>query len=194
MSYLSDLLGEQYKEGMSEDELSAALEAAVPELTAAATKKVEAKWKGAVDKATAEAAARKRELREHNTQEQNQIADLTEQLNTANGKVAELERSAALNRHVTDYIKLGYEEKLAKTTAQALVDGDFDTVTKNQQAFLNSYKDAIIADQMKHMSKPTGGTIGGVDYNKKIEEANAAGDVTAVAYYTRLAAQAAAIE
>ena len=107
MSYLSDLLGEQYKEGMSEDELSAALEAAVPELTAAATKKVEAKWKGAVDKATAEAAARKRELREHNSQEQNQIADLTEQLNAATGKVAELERSAALNRHVTDYIKLG---------------------------------------------------------------------------------------
>ena len=130
MSYLSDLLGEQYKEGMSEDELSAALEAAVPELTAAATKKVEAKWKGAVDKAT----------------------------------------------------------------AKALVDGDFDTVTKNQQAFLSSYKDAIIADQMKHMSKPTGGTIGSVDYNKKIEEANAAGDVTAVAYYTRLAGQAAATE
>lgn len=194
MSYLSDLLGEQYKEGMSVDELSAALEVAVPELMAAATKKVEAKWKGAVDKATAEAAARKRELREHNSQEQNQIADLTEQLNAATGKVAELERSAALNRHVTDYIKLGYEEKLAKATAKALVDGDFDTVTKNQQAFLSSYKDAIIADQMKHMSKPTGGTIGSVDYNKKIEEANAAGDVAAVAYYTRLAGQAAATE
>ena len=42
MSYLSDLLGEQYKEGMSMDELSAALEVAVPELMAAATKKVEA--------------------------------------------------------------------------------------------------------------------------------------------------------
>ena len=44
------------------------------------------------------------------------------------------------------------------------------------------------------MSKPTGGTIGSVDYNKKIEEANAAGDVAAVAYYTRLAGQAAATE
>ena len=95
---------------------------------------------------------------------------------------------------MTDYIKLGYEEKLAKATAKALVDGDFDTVTKNQQAFLSSYKDAIIADQMKHMSKPTGGAIGSVDYNKKIEEANAAGDVAAVAYYTRLAGQAAATE
>ena len=85
MSYLSDLLREQYKEGMSMDELSAALEVAVPEMMAAATKKVEAKWKGAVDKATAEAAARKRELREHTSQEHNQIADLTEQLNAATG-------------------------------------------------------------------------------------------------------------
>lgn len=191
MSYLSDVLGEQYKEGMTEDELSAALESIVPEMTAAATKKVEAKWKGAVDKATSDAAARKRELREHQTQEQNQISDLTDQLTAANTKVAELERAAALNRHYTDYLKLGYDEKLAKSTAKALADGDFDTVTKNQQTFLSSYKDRVIAEQMKSMSKPTGGAGDGtVDYSKKIEEANANGDIAAMAYYTRLAGQA----
>ena len=44
---------------------------------------------------------------------------------------------------------------------------------------------------MKGTPRPAAGSenTGGMDYQKKIEEAQASGDLTAVAYYTRLAAQ-----
>ena len=62
------------------------------------------------------------------------------------------------------------------------------------QLFFESREKAIRAEQMKKTPRPAAGSenTGGMDYQKKIEEAQASGDLTAVAYYTRLAAQDAA--
>lgn len=75
--------------------------------------------------------------------------------------------------------------------AIAMVDGDMDTVMKNQATFNESREKAIRAEQMKKTPRPAAGSdgTGGMDYTKKIEEAQASGDLTAVAYYTRLKAQ-----
>ena len=86
---------------------------------------------------------------------------------------------------------MGYDENLADSTAIAMVDGDMDTVMKNQATFNESREKAIRAEQMKKTPRPAAGSdgTGGMDYAKKIEEAQASGDLTAVAYYTRLKAQ-----
>ncbi len=48
----------------------------------------------------------------------------------------------------------------------------------------------IRADVLKETPKPDGGNGGNeVDYQKKIEEARLNGDMSLVAYYTRLASQ-----
>ena len=102
-----------------------------------------------------------------------------------------MKRSIALADKKTKLVAMGYDEKLADSTAIAMVDGDMDTVMKNQATFNESREKAIRAEQMKKTPRPAAGSdgTGGMDYVKKIEEAQASGDLTAVAYYTRLKAQ-----
>ena len=87
---------------------------------------------------------------------------------------------------------MGYDAKLAESTAAAMVDGDMDTVMKNQTQYLEAQKKTILADKMKQTPRPATGSEsqGEMDYQKKIEEAQASGNYAAAAYYTRLAAQA----
>ena len=86
---------------------------------------------------------------------------------------------------------MGYDEKLANETATAMVDGDMDTVMANQSKYLEAQKKTIQADHMRSTPRPKDGTnqTGGMDYAKMISEAQASGNISAVAYYTRLAAQ-----
>lgn len=69
-----------------------------------------------------------------------------------------------------------------------------DKVMANQTKYLEAREKDILAKKMKGTPRPAAGSenTGGMDYQKKIEEAQASGDLTAVAYYTRLAAQDAA--
>lgn len=86
---------------------------------------------------------------------------------------------------------MGYDESLATETATAMVDGDMDKVMANQSKYLEVQKKAIQADHMRKTPRPAAGSenTGGMDYAKKIAEAQASGNLTAAAYYTRLKAQ-----
>ena len=183
MSYLSDLLGDSYKEGMTEEEISTALQAA----GAGQNNDAEInRLKAQLSKANSEAADYKKQLRGKQTaDEQKATMDKLTQENT------DLKRSIALADKKTKLVAMGYDEKLADSTAIAMVDGDMDTVMKNQATFNESREKAIRAEQMKKTPRPAAGSdgTGGMDYAKKIEEAQASGDLTAVAYYTRLKAQ-----
>ena len=175
MSYLSDLLGDAYKEGMTEEEISTALQSA-----GAGAKDNEAevnRLKAQLSKANSEAADYKKQLRGKLTQEN-----------------ADLKRSMALSEKKAKLLAMGYDEKLADDTATAMVDGDMDKVMANQTKYLEAREKDILAKKMKGTPRPAAGSenTGGMDYQKKIEEAQASGDLTAVAYYTRLAAQDAA--
>ena len=82
-------------------------------------------------------------------------------------------------------------------TATAMVDGDMDKVMANQSVYLEAQKKDIAANAMRQTPRPAAGADnnGGVlDYAKMITEAQANGDMTAVAYYTRLQAQEAAAQ
>ena len=84
-------------------------------------------------------------------------------------------------------------ESTPEDTAKAMADGDSAKVFANQQKFLDEYAKQVKADALKKTPKPTpgaGGGTGEMDYAKKIEEARTNGDFAAVAYYTRLQAEA----
>lgn len=188
MSYLSDLLGEAYKEGMTEEEISTALQ------TAGAGQSNTAeldKLKAQLSKANSEAADYKKQLRGKQTADEAAAAEQKAAMDKLTQENADLKRSFALSDKKAKLIAMGYDEKLADGTAVAMVDGDMDTVMANQAKFNESREKAIQAELMKKTPRPAAGSegTGGMDYAKKIEEAQASGNLTAVAYYTRLKAQ-----
>lgn len=186
MSYLSDLLGDSYKEGMTEDEISAALETVGTGNDAEVNR-----LKAALSKANSEAADYKKQLRTKQTDDEAAAAAQKEEHDNLVQENADLKRSIALSERKAKLLAMGYDETLATETATAMVDGDMDTVMKNQATFNESREKAIQAELMKKTPRPAAGSegTGGMDYAKKIEEAQASGDLTAVAYYTRLKAQ-----
>lgn len=186
MSYLSDLLGKAYKEGMTEDEISAALE------TVGQGNEAEVnRLKTALSKANSEAADYKKQLRGKQSEDEANAAAQKEEHDRLAQENADLKRSIALSERKAKLLAMGYDESLATETATAMVDGDMDKVMANQSKYLEAQKKAIQADHMRKTPRPAAGSenTGGMDYAKKIAEAQAGGNLTAVAYYTRLKAQ-----
>ena len=190
MSYLSDLLGKAYKEGMTEDEISAALE------TVGQGNEAEVnRLKAALSKANSEAADYKKQLRTKQTDDEVAAAAQKEEHDRLVQENADLKRSMALSERKAKLLAMGYDESLADETAAAMVDGDMDKVMANQSKYLEVQKKNIQADAMRKTPRPAAGDDGNggsMDYAKKIAEAQASGDYTAAAYYTRLQAQEAA--
>lgn len=185
--YLQDLLGKAYKEGMTVEEISTALET-IGVAAPSGDDDID-KLKRALTKANSDAANFKKQLRERQTAEENAQQEQAEMLEKLTQQNAELTRKIALSEKTTKLLAMGYDEALALDTATAMVDGDMDKVMANQATYLDAQKKAFNADQMRKTPRPSGGSAtGGVDYAKLIEEANASGDVTRAAYYTRLQA------
>lgn len=187
MSYLSDLLGSAYKEGMTEEEISTALESAGKGNEAEMNR-----LKAALSKANTEAAEYKKQLRGKQTEDEAAAAAQKEEHDKLVKENNDLRRSITLSEHKAKLVTMGYDEKLAEETATAMVDGDMTKVMENQSKFLEVQKKNIQADQMRKTPRPPAGgesTGGGMDYAKKIAEAQAGGNFAAAAYYTRLQAQ-----
>ena len=186
MSYLKDLLGSAYKEGMTEEEIATALQAVGQGNDAEVNK-----LKTALSKANSEAAEYKKQLRGKQSEDEAAAAVQKEEQEKLLKENGELKRSMNLSQRKAKLLAMGYDETLADETAAAMVDGDMDKVIVNQSKFLEVQKKDIQADHMRKTPRPAAGSedTGGMDYAKKIEEAQAIGNISAAAYYTRLQAQ-----
>ena len=102
--------------------------------------------KDALDKAASEAASYKKQLREKMTAEEEKAVREAEERAALEARVKELEHERTINSYVSSYLAMGYEEGLAKATAEALVTGDMDTVFANQKNF---FKDVLNLFLMK---------------------------------------------
>ena len=103
-------------------------------------------------------------------------------------EIASLKKANLVSDHKAKLLGLGYDEELANETATAMADGDTAKVFENQQKFLKAHDKQIEAELLKKTPRNgEGGTGGDIDYAKKAAEAQAAGDFTSAAYYTRLA-------
>ena len=148
--------------------------------------------KGALDKAASEAASYKKQLREKMSEEEAKAAKEAEERASLVERLEKAEHELAVSKYVGSYISMGYDAGLAKSTAEALAKGDMETVFANQKLHAENREKALRAELLKSTPRPGGGTDPKIDYSKKIAEAQEAGDFTAAAYYTRLAAQSAA--
>lgn len=189
MSYLSELLGEAYKEGMTADEISEALE----------TKKVGnneseiTRLKNALNKANSEAAEYKKQIRQNQSEEDRKAAEQKEEYEKIMKENADLKRSMNISAQKAKLIGLGYEEKLAEETATAMIDGDVEKIVFNQGIFLEEVKKNQTVTQMKNTPRPAAGGSDGdngeaMNYDDLISKAQAEGNWANAAYYQRLKA------
>lgn len=191
MSFLSDLLGESYKEGMTEEEISNALKGAVISNTEHETEVN--KYKNILSKANSEAAEWKRKLKEKQTDDENKRQEKDEAFEKLTQENAELKRSIEMAKKTSKLIAMGYDEKMAEETAAAMLDGNMDKVMENQSKYLETQKKTIETDLLKKTPRPNANGNNGDGKEKNLDEliaeAAANGNYAEQAYYYRLREQ-----
>ena len=148
---IKDLLKDAYKEGMTLEEIEAALaEVEFPEDLSTEVERL----KTVNSKLSSENADWKRKHREALSEEERKAqenADLLKQLQDRN---AELERESGLAKHKAKFLGMGSEESLASDAATAMVDGDMEKLFAYQQKHQEAFEKKIRADALKGTPKP----------------------------------------
>lgn len=146
-------------EAMSPEEKVAALEANYESV---------AQHKASADKAASEAANYKKQLREKQTDEEAKAAQEAADRAALIERAEKAENALAVSNYVAAYVSMGYDEKLAKSTAEAMVKGDTDTVLKNQKLHLEDREKALKAELLKQTPPPAPGNPDAVMTKEKL--------------------------
>ncbi len=182
MADIQSLLGDAYKDGMTIDEINTAL--AERELVD------KSQYDGFVpksmlDKANSEAADFKKKWKAASSaQEQKEIEEAEKQAQIEE-ELKTLRRSVKVSDYEKQHLALKYDEKDAKEIAEALYDGDMDTVFRIQKKHEEALQKSIKADLMKQMPVPPAGNQQKIDYSKQIAEAQASGNMALMASLIR---------
>lgn len=107
------------------------------------------------DKTASELAAKKKELTEKMSEDEQKAQKEQEERNELQSKYDKLLRESEISNHKAKLVALGYDEKLADETALAMVDGDMEKVFTNQKKHLDSVEKRVRAEALKDTPKPT---------------------------------------
>lgn len=151
---IRDLIGDAYKEGMSVEEINVALEGIdLPTDNSAEIDRL----KAALSKSNSEAADWKKQLREKMSAEEIKAKEDAEKWDELIKERDALLREKTIAGHKANYLALGYEEKLATETAEAMANGELDKVFANQKKHIEAVEKKIRADVLKATPSPEGG-------------------------------------
>ena len=151
---IKDLLKDAYKEGMSVEEIEAALkDIDLPTDNSAEIDRL----KTALSKSNSEAADYKKQLREKMSAEEVKAKEDADKIEEMTKELETLRREKTVASHKAKYIALGYDESLADETAEAMANGELDKVFANQKKHLETVEKKIRADVLKDTPKPEGG-------------------------------------
>ena len=116
------------------------------------------KYKNANSKANSEIAEMKRKSREQLSAEEKMKLENEEMFNSLKAENDKLKRDMAISENTSKYLALGYTEELAKNTAEAIADGNFDVVFANQKTHQENLDKSIRAEVLKGTPKPNTNT------------------------------------
>ena len=117
------------------------------------------------DAKASEAANLSKQLKAKMTDDEAAKAQADADRKALEDKYTELLRKSTIAEHTARFIAMpGYDEKLARETAEALFDGNMDKVFENQQKANAAYEKKLRADLVKQDPKPDG--AGGDDQKK----------------------------
>lgn len=141
-------------EGMTQEEKIKALEAYEIE-------DVQPDYSGYVkkdvfDKTASELAGVKKQLKEKMTDDEAAKQKEQEEREELQSKYEKLLHDSEVSKNKAKLLALGYEEKLADDTAEAMVTGDLEKVMANQKKHLEAVEKKVRAEALKDTPKPTG--------------------------------------
>lgn len=190
MADIKTLLGGEYKEGMTDAEIVAAMQkVTLPDMTQFVPKGDYDRLKKASDDNASEAKSWKDKYNSTlSAAEQQRLAD-EEARKATEARLAEYERKDKISVAKDKYIQSGFEVTLAQATAEAFVDGKMDVVLENINKHATAVAEKAKDEALNGTPAPPAdgnGNPGKIDYDAKIAEAVAANNMTDAAYYTRL--------
>lgn len=154
---IKDLLKDAYKEGMTVGEIETAL--AGIELPTDNSAEIE-RLKNALSKSNSEAADFKKQLREKMTADEIKAKEDAEKQEKLQSDYDALVKKVTISENKAKLLALGYEDKLANETAEAMANGELDKVFANQKKHLEAVEKKIRQDILKDTPKPDGGNTG----------------------------------
>ena len=148
---IQDLLKDAYKEGMTVEEIQAALEAV--EFPTDQSAEID-RLKKANSNLSSENAEWKRKHREALSEEERKAQELAERMKQLEEQNATLLRESNVSKHKAKFLGMGYEEALATDAATAMADGDMEKLFSYQQKHQEALEKKIRADALKGTPKP----------------------------------------
>jgi hypothetical protein len=141
-------------ESMTPEEKIAALEAYEPDMSGFVAK-------ATFDKTASELAAAKKTIREKMTEDEVKKAQEAEERATLIERAEKAEYALAVSGYEKAYLAMGYDEKLARSSAEALAKGDTETVFKNQKIHADTREKALRTEMLKTTPSPAPGKADG---------------------------------
>ena len=147
-------------DGMSaEDQVKALLGADIPD----AVDMSKYVSKETFDKKASEAAALSKQIKDKMTEDEKRKAEEEETIKSMKEELETLRHESAVTKYTANYVKLGMDEELAKSTAEAFI---------NMQKFREDYRKSIEKELLDKTPKPGGnGGNGGKETDKAVEKA-----------------------
>ena len=128
------------------------------------------KLKSALNKASSEAAEYKKQLRAQMSEADREKAEREEREKALSEELASLKHDKVVAEYVSQYQALGYDIDLAKSTAEAMANGDMPTVFANQKTFSENMTAKLKAE---YIDKQPSLSKGGVPEAKSKEDLSA---------------------
>ena len=184
------LLGDAYKEGMTDEEAHAVFNKLY--MPRAEHDKEINSWKNKNDTLSSEIAENKRKEREKMSADEKAAAERQEQWDAMVNQNNQLTRNLKIRDFYDQYIERGFDKELAMASATAMVDGDSATVMSNEKIFSDKREAALKASWEKEyqINPPSGNGSGKVDFSKQIADAQANGDMALMASLIRQQSEA----
>lgn len=112
--------------------------------------------KDVFDKTASELAAKKKELTEKMTEDEQKKQKEQEERDELQSKYDKLLHESEVSKFKAKLLGMGYDEKLADDTAEAMANGDSEKVFANQKKHLEAVEKKVRAEALKDTPKPTG--------------------------------------
>lgn len=178
---LNELLGDSFKEGMTVEEIAAALEKVeMPKDQSAEI----ASLRETISKKNSEAADWKKKYHDTLDEAGKKAAEAEEQAKKDAEELATLRKQTAVAGYKASYLAMGYSEELAADTAEALYNGDSAKLFENQRKHVESVEKKAREEALRGSGRPGGsGDVGsgsedseGVKLAKELGAAKAEAD------------------
>ena len=138
------------------------------------------------DKAAHDAAEWKKKHNALMSDDEKAKAAVAEANQAKDDKIAELTRIVSVSENTSKFLALGYSAELAKSTAEAMADGNNDVLFANQQKFMAEQMAKMKAEILKGTSNPVGdGGDGTVDYDAEAQKCLDNGDMAGYSHWIR---------